>query len=124
MPHPEARVPRGFCRAGPGSSSLLSFPALLSSKEAPVGGAVLRELTMCSLALPDIAGGRVTLNSTPCVATVSLQQPPAPSSAVDDRRQRPHSSLARPLAVGAGLGFTIAIGLEILRVTIGSNLHV
>jgi protein tyrosine/serine phosphatase len=55
---------------------------------------------------------------------VSLQQPPALTGAAHDRRQRPRSSLARPLAVGAGLGFTIAIGLEILRVTIGSNLHV
>src|SRR5262245_25139901 len=68
--------------------------------------------------------GVLLQNSTPCVATVSLQPPPALSDVADHRRQRPRTSLRRPLPVGAALGFTIASGLEILRVTIGSNLHV
>jgi Swiss Army Knife protein, DSP-PTPase phosphatase domain len=55
--------------------------------------------------------------SRPCHSS-NLLHLPAPSTTGDS------APPWRALAVGAGLGFAIAIGLEILRVTIGSNLHV
>ncbi len=33
-------------------------------------------------------------------------------------------TILRPLALGAGLGLLLAVGVEVLRVTVGSNLHV